>query len=453
MTLYSVLTSLDPLEDDQLATMRSYTPRAVNPQITPEIESLILRSIHTDARQRPANAEEWLHELNAIGGLSKNVGATTSPRSQAGGVVPFTFRSGAKANTLEELVALLDRDRSEAKEYLYSGDLAQWLARIGRMDLAQRAREVVEEYPQQKFQGLEALAQVTALVPPPQLEVAPTLLDFGVVKNDDRKTIPLQLNNVGRGHLFGILYSPTRGLDFPDKFDGNRQMIPISFEARGLARGIHEGEVVLDTSAGVMRLPFRAHVVGATRERGARVADNSYASAVSVVLWGMLGMLCGYFLRALPLSHTQNGQNWIQSSTRLEWIEVVPLFALMMLFSTLALVIGEATRRRSWWIFLGALLPSFGLAALCGLLAQTLLPAGDAAFQPLSRFVGEWASGAWMIAGGLAGALYGTMRHARDLLSLKIFEIVGGWTFFGGALSLVIWLVRWLFSLSGSVAV
>ena len=452
MTLYASLTGLDPLEDAGVLALRTNKPRQLNPQIPPELESLVMRSIAHDARHRPANMDEWLHDLNAIGhGRTSNVSApqtaTSSTRSDSA-IAPFTFRSGTRAHNLEELVAALDRDRSEAKEYLYSGDLAQWLARIGRMDLAQRAREVVEEYPQQKFQGLEAFAQATALVPPPQLEVTPHILDFGVVR--ERKTVPLNLVNVGRGHLFGILYSPTRGLNFPDKFDGNRQTIPVSFEPRGIARGVHEGEIVLDTSAGVLRLPMRAQVAAFERELG---AGSSYDGAVSVVSWGVLGMLAGYLLRALPLSHIENGQGWITSSTRLEWMQVVPLFGLMMLMTTLSLVVAEASRRRSWWVFFGALLPAFGFATLCGLLAQTLLPSGDAALKPLTGVVGNWASGAWMAAGGVVGALYGTLRHARDLWSLKIFEIIGGWTFFLAVLGAIVWLVRWLLSLSSGVPV
>jgi hypothetical protein len=128
--------------------------------------------------------------------------------------------------------SLMDRDRQEAKEYLYNGDFATWLSQIGRADLAQRAREIVTEYPERKYQGLEALAQSNGLVEPPTLEVQPEFFDFGVLTPGARKTLPLKLRNVGRGHLFGLLRSTHPALVFDDKFEGNRHVVPVTFDAR-----------------------------------------------------------------------------------------------------------------------------------------------------------------------------------------------------------------------------
>ncbi len=406
MTLFALLSGLDPLENDDLQRMRSQSPRVFNEDISPYLESLIVRSISVDPNRRPQSAREFGVELlraqNPISDADLAAGAPQSstrfqsaaPQKVASMLAPpFTFRSGMQARDVAELVALMDRERGEAKEYLYSGDFAAWLTQIGRQDLAARAREIVDEYPDQKWQGLEALAQATGLAPPPQMLVSPPILDFGVVPLGRRATLPLSLQNHGRGHLFGILHSGERGLVFPEGFDGNAQNVPISFDARGLERGRRSGEIVIDSSAGEWRVPFVAVIAG--REKPKHAGEDG---AVAVVSWGMLGMLCGFVARALPLSHTPNGQNWLQANAPIEFWPTALLFGLAMCGATFSFVVGEATRRRSWWLFFGALLPAFGFSTLCGLAANLLIPAGDRVLEPLTKaFVRDWAAGGWLL--------------------------------------------------------
>lgn len=433
MTLYALLSGLDPLEDDDLPQMRSKPPRFWNAEISPQLETLILRAISADAARRPQSAREFEIELKrsmddaSMEDAIQPISSTRSAPASTNLAPPFTFRSGLQARDVRELVHLMDRERSEAKEYLYSGDFAVWLAQIGRADLAQRTREIVEEYPDQKWQGLEALAQSTGLAAPPQMLVNPARLDFGVVQNGKRVTLPLSLTNNGRGHLFGILHSGARGLVFPEGFDGNAQTIPISFEPRGLESGQHVGEIVIDSSAGEWRVPFVAQIAG--REKIARASREDGATAV--VSWGMLGMLCGFVARFLPLSHLKNGQNWLDANTQIEFWPMAPLFGFAVLCATFALVVGEATRRRSWWLFFGAILPATLFAVLCGLSGSLLLPAGDRVLEPLTQpFVGDWASGGWLLFGGILGAFYGTLRVLRDFFSRRIIGLLIGWILF-----------------------
>ncbi|HVF85142.1 MAG TPA: hypothetical protein VM821_04110, partial [Abditibacteriaceae bacterium] len=420
-----------------------------NQNIPPAMETLILRAINANPAQRPQSAREFGEELRRADGnalvapgarMETSVTSQSSTRNGATTaiVLPFTFRSGAQARDVNELVVLMDRERVEAKEYLYRGDFATWLSQLGRADLAQRAREIIEEYPEQKWQGLEALAQATGLAAPPQMLVQPALLDFGVISSGKRATLPLQLTNNGRGHLFGILHSGARGLVFPEGFDGNNQTILVSFDSRNLQTGRHTGEIVIDSSAGEWRVPFVAQVAG--REK---MANNGEDATVAVFLWGILGMLCGFVLRALPLSHQVNGQKWLSGNSQVEWWPSAPLFGLAMSGVMFALLIGEATRRRSWWVFFAALVPTFLFSLMCAAAGNVLTIAGDRVLEPLfSPLVGHWAAGGWLIIGGLFGAVYGTVRCARDIFSHRVLNIVGGWVFFLFTLIGIVWLVR-----------
>ncbi len=463
MTLYALVSGLDPLEDDDLQKMRTKPPRTWNADISPAMETLITRAISADPARRPQTAREFGDELkrsdNGASVVHSATESTFAPQSSTRTALqtapmttpvttlapPFTFRSGAQAHDVRELVTLMDRDRGEAKEYLYSGDFATWLSQIGRADLAQRAREIVEEYPDQKWQGLEALAQATGLAPPPQMLVQPGFLDFGVVPPGKRATIPLSLTNNGRGHLFGILHSGARGLVFPEGFDGNAQAISIAFDARGLERGAHSGEIVIDSSAGEWRVPFAAQIAG--REKAANEGEDG---AVAVVSWGLLGMLCGFIARSLPLSHSAAGQHWLSSGAQIDYLPTAPLFGLAICGATFAFVVGEATRRRSWWLFFGALLPAFLFSVMCGLAGQLLLPAGDGVLEPLTKvLVGKWAAGGWMLAGGFVGAVYGTLRCLRDIFSSRIINLIGGWLIFGATCGGILWFVNAMLDKAG----
>jgi serine/threonine protein kinase len=440
MTLYALVSGRDPLEDDDLSAMRALRPRDFNPQVSPQLEALILKSINSDPTKRPQNAAEFLHDMLAPstvgsqpdgspGGAMRTTASdtaaatalSTSTQFATQPVPSFVFRSGARASDVQDLVRLMDRDRQEAKEYLYNGDFATWLSQIGRADLAQRAREIVTEYPERKYQGLEALAQSTGLVEPPTLEVQPEFFDFGVLTPGARKTLPLKLRNVGRGHLFGLLRSTHPALVFDDKFEGNRHVVPVTFDARQVDRGTHRGEIVVDSSAGEMRVPFSAQVRTST----------SFTASVTVMSWGVLGMIGGQLLRALPLAHIAGGAEWLSMASQPGSPTTSVLFGVVLWVILLLLTLGEATRRKSWALFFSGGAMALPAAILCGAMAGPLLIAGDAALHPLMEpVVSNMAASGWMIAGGIVGASYGTLRRLQDVFSTRLLQVLFGWLFF-----------------------
>ena len=428
MTLYRLVAGRDPQDADDLAALRGHRPRAFNSTISPALEALILQSIEPDPTRRLQNAAGFLRALAAI----IEPASVSSSLSAAPAVLPLTFRAGEAATNLTQLVHLVEKYPGEAKDYLYNGDFATWLSQNGRADLAQRAREICRHYPQRRAQGLEAFLLATGLVEPPSLEVEPTHLDFGVMGVGKRRRIDVELRNAGRGHLFGILRSTHLGLDFPAEFDGNRVLLPITFDASRAERGGHSGDIVIDSSAGEWRLPFSATIY---RKR-------SWAPAVTVVFWSVVGMLCGQWMRTLPLLHQTKpaGWHWLTADSVVKWFPAAPLFGLALWGVLLLFVLGEALRQKSCGLFVSGGLVSLLGGVFCAMLGNELLKTGDIVLQPLlAPVTRDWAAGGWMFVGGLAGACYGTWRRWRDVFSTRLAMILCGWLIAITILYTVLW--------------
>jgi Protein kinase domain len=435
MTLYHLVTGRDPLDDEDLHIMRSLRPRDLNAAIPPAVEALILKAIDPDPLNRHQNAAEFLQEMTLATSVSHtgadavaagtaaygHVPATAAVADSVAPVKPFTFRSGESAHDVAALVRLMDLYPQEARGYLYNNYFALWFRQIGREDLAQRARQIRDEYPDRKYQGLEALAQATGLVEPPALEAQPRYLDFGTVAPGTRWTVPLQLHNVGRGYLFGVMRSTHEALEFDDKFEGNRFTVPVTLDAYRLERGEHQGEIIIDSSAGELRVPFSFTVRGA----------SSFGASATIALWAMLGLLSGQLLRSMPMLQQHGGQEWLVSNHSVRWWPAAPLFGLIAWGVLILLTIGEATRRRSWAFLLSAGTLCLPMALLCAVFGTEMLKAGDAALRPLlSDVVPRSAADAWMIVGGIAGAAYGTLRRLPDVFSSRVVNIFFGWIIF-----------------------
>jgi len=69
---------------------------------------------------------------------------------------PFQFRNGTTANSIDDLVNLIDNNWSESQQHLYSGNFATWFSGIGRGDLALEAKEIVQKDSDQEI-GLRKL--------------------------------------------------------------------------------------------------------------------------------------------------------------------------------------------------------------------------------------------------------------------------------------------------------
>jgi serine/threonine protein kinase len=428
MTLLHTLTGRDPTEPEDLAALRGHRASFFNRAVPPELDALILRAIHPDAARRPADGAEFWEELE---NLTREKSAKTpihaptpqsAPPATPQKTTYLAFRNGVRADSMDEFVRLADKFPHEAREMLFAGILADWLERRGWIDYAAQARRVKNEYAGRPAQGLEALLQSTGFAPAPRLQVEPRELDFGVISPGQSSTIHVRVKNPGRGHLFGVLRASHLALEFPSEFDGNDAQLPITFKARHdlRLRGEQESDLILDTSAGELRMPFRCRV---------RV-KRSLAPLGTVLLWGVVGMGSGQFLRSWPMTVRggQGGWGWLNARDGLSWLPAAPAFGFGVWLFLLTIILAEAQRRRSCrQVFWGGALAFLGgIAAMVW--GNVLLTNGDELLQPLfSPLVRQYAAGGWLFAGAILGAAYGTFRRHRDLIGPRLLQICAGW--------------------------
>jgi len=60
------------------------------------------------------------------------------------GFTPFQFTSGSSANSIEDLIILIEQNWDESKRYLYSDSFATWFSSIGRGDLTLAAQDIAQ---------------------------------------------------------------------------------------------------------------------------------------------------------------------------------------------------------------------------------------------------------------------------------------------------------------------
>ena len=230
------------------------------------------------------------------------------------------------------------------------------------------------------------------------------------------------------GGTSGLLHCAQPGVYFDEAFEGNRHTLPVTFDA-ATGAGNHSGEIVIDSSAGERRVPFRARV-------GVSAAPS--LASVTVFSWGVLGMLTGLSLRWLPMvpGGSLSGGPWLDGDAVLPRAPLTCLlFGGVLWMVLLVLTVGEATRRRSWAFLLSGATAALPVALIAALAANLLLVGGDLALRPaMSDLVRSWAAGGWLVLGGIAGAAYGTLRRLNDLFSRRFLQILLGWLFFAGTM-------------------
>ena len=60
------------------------------------------------------------------------------------GFRPFQYTDGSSANSIEDLIVLIEQNWDESKRYLYSDSFATWFSSIGRGDLTLAAQDIVQ---------------------------------------------------------------------------------------------------------------------------------------------------------------------------------------------------------------------------------------------------------------------------------------------------------------------
>lgn len=176
-TVYHLLTDDDPGDHPFQFPMLSSLPGPVSDALG--------RALRPEVRRR-SSPLEFRHALEAW--LIPDDGGA-----------PFVFRSGAVANTSEELVALCDRFWAEAREHLAGGAFDRWFQARNRHDLVAKAKSARLE--PDTDAALEAfLRRLNPRLPPPRLRVEPSTVSFGRATRGKKPVRRLVVRNEGRGY-------------------------------------------------------------------------------------------------------------------------------------------------------------------------------------------------------------------------------------------------------------
>ena len=283
MTLYRLLSGRDPQDAEQGREMRAHSPRFFNANVSPETELLIGHATAPDLNARFQSIDEFIEDLNSI----------VAPESGSGGGAAFTFADGAKARTLSELARLFDSHSEEAKTYLFNGTLGSWLVQNGFANPARVAMGLGRSHAEQPDRALELLRR--ALYPTgttnvlPRLEVEPDFLNFGSLDSGDKRRLDVRFKNVGPGLLWGRIAIPPKsrpgqtalafavkdilaggagdaesslpGLTLPAEWAGNDVELEVHLDTARVPVGAYSGVLLLETDAGVTRVPVSYSVV------------------------------------------------------------------------------------------------------------------------------------------------------------------------------------------------
>ena len=438
MTWYHLLSGLDPTEPDELRRMRVHRLSGFAPELGEDWDELIGDCIDPEPIQRPQNGAQLLERLDEIGAeetpatapvAASNTAVTVQkqPQFQAPIAPPMVFKSGHAASTVGELVWLLDAYAREGIGRLFSGDIERFLVALGETELAVKSAQIRQRFGARQEQGLEAFIAATGLLARPQLQVHPARLDFGTIKADGKKTIQLELANIGRGHLSGLVRASLGAVATPGGWDGNRARLPVSFDGMRLNPGHYEGEIELDGSAGQTRIPFSAKVAG----------PSLWPPFLTVVWCGAAGATSGALSRTVPWMYDSAVPGWLSSVDQVKLWPIAPIFGATLWACAAVWTLVESTRKKSCGMVLG--LGTFGtiLAILAAIGGQSLIVEWDTILKPILKpHVGNYAVGGWMAAGAAIGAGWGAIRRVGDWFSPRLFGVVAGL----GAVGAMVWL-------------
>jgi len=116
---------------------------------------------------------------------------------------PFVFPSGTSCRTFDELASACQNDWAEARELLRGGYFESFLAGMGRLDLAQAAKQAAR-FPDADRALDQFLSQLpSGVLPEPQLRVEPSEITLGILQGNQPRQFLLHLENQGARLLYG----------------------------------------------------------------------------------------------------------------------------------------------------------------------------------------------------------------------------------------------------------
>src|SRR5947209_8212759 len=152
------------------------------------------------SRVNPADALYCYHDGAALDGSAGPLQMGSRPFAS-----PFVFPSGRVCRNFDQLAMACQQDGAAALKALQDGDLASFLAGVGRADLAQAAREAARA--PNRARGLDSVLGLlpSKVLTAPQLAVEPTDVSLGELRVGQDRTWSLRLGNQGMRLLHGSI--------------------------------------------------------------------------------------------------------------------------------------------------------------------------------------------------------------------------------------------------------
>lgn len=183
----------------------------------------------------------------------------------------FTFPSGPVCQNFDQLTLACQENWAEAGELLRQGYLENFLAGLGRADLAQAARDAAQ-FPDPDYGLDQFLAKLPSEVSePPKLRVEPTEVHLGQLRVGEDREIRLHLTNQGMRLLHGSVAcadcvwlgvgekpgAPQKLFQF-----GGELSIPIQVRGQQLRAENKplEGRLLIESNGGTTTVIVRAEV-------------------------------------------------------------------------------------------------------------------------------------------------------------------------------------------------
>ena len=235
---------------------------------------------------------------------SRSVGLTVIVQVLQGKV---RFQRGGEAETPQQLSRLIDRNWEEAKALLYSGFFAFWFKHTGQRQFARTAENVTHLYRKKKDIGLEVLVQsLDPQIGQPVLQVSHTSINFGEVDKRAEKTVRVEIQNTGRGYLYGDvqLAKAIPGLRISSTSIRGNTVLTVTLDTSRLADNkMHETALVIKTNGGELRVPISCVPVNVANSPTSRSPDTETptpkkeaTTGAKTKRWGWAAALLGILL-------------------------------------------------------------------------------------------------------------------------------------------------------------
>jgi len=185
----------------------------------------------------------------------------------------FLFPSGRRCRTIEDLGQGCQQEWEAARTLLYQGDMARYLMRIGRADLASYAQDaqIEGDADMALYNFLRQLPVSPA--PGPRLDLSPRRLRLGPFRAGEQHQARIRILNQGRGLLQGKLAVSTGDswlkVAGPDEASQaikaqRDQEVALRVDARKLTAGqTYSGKLTVVSNGGIIEVPVRLELAAA----------------------------------------------------------------------------------------------------------------------------------------------------------------------------------------------